>query len=68
MEPHSISLSYIKDITDSVNEAITHAMAKERERCIKVVQDLADASEDQIIKEILEDAVIIMRRAPIERN
>ena len=68
MESHSISLSYIKDITDSVNEAITHAMAKERERCVKVVQDLADASEDQIIKEILDDAVIIMRRAPIERN
>ena len=68
MESHSISLSYIKDITDSVNEAITHAMAKERERCVKVVQDLADASEDQIIKEILDDAVILMRRASIERN
>jgi len=68
MESHSISLSYIKDITDSVNEAMTHAMAKERERCVKVVQDLADASEDQIIKEILDDAVILMRRASIERN
>jgi uncharacterized protein YicC (UPF0701 family) len=68
MQSHSISLSYIKDITDSVNEAITYAMAQERERCVKVVQDLADAYEDQVIKEILDEAVILIRRASIERN
>ena len=68
MESHSISLSYIKDITESVNEAIMHAMVKERERCVRVVQDLADASEDQIIKEVLDEAILQIRRASIECN
>jgi hypothetical protein len=38
------------------------AEANERSRCAELVQQLADGTEDQVIKDILSDVVLAIRR------
>jgi len=49
-------------IQDIINDAMREAATLERERCAELVQRLSDGTEDQVIKEILNEVVTAIRR------
>jgi hypothetical protein len=49
-------------IQDIINDAMSKAATLERERCAELVQRLSDGTEDQVIKEILNEVVTAIRR------
>ena len=54
--------SHSELIQDIINDAMSKAAALERERCAELVQRLSDGTEDQVIKEILNEVVTAIRR------
>jgi Tfp pilus assembly PilM family ATPase len=54
-------------VQEILNEAIRKAASLERERCAELVQRLSDGTEDQVIKEILNEVVTAIRRLSDER-
>jgi len=54
-------------IQDIINDAMSKAASLERERCAELVQRLSDGTEDQVIKEILNEVVTAIRRLSDER-
>jgi len=59
--------SHSDQVQDILNEAIRNAASLERERCAELVQRLSDGTEDQVIKEILNEVVTAIRRLSDER-
>ena len=49
-------------IQDIISDAMRKAASLERERCAELVQRLSDGTEDQVIKEILNEVVTAIRR------
>ena len=49
-------------IQDIIDDAMRKAATLERERCAELVQRLSDGTEDQVIKEILNEVVTAIRR------
>lgn len=54
--------SHSEQLQDIINDAIRKAASSERERCAELIQKLADGTEDQVIKEILNEVVTAIRR------
>ena len=54
--------SHSDQVQDIINDAMRKAASCERERCADLVQRLADGTEDQVIKEILNEVVTAIRR------
>jgi len=54
--------SHSELIQDIINDAMRKAATLERERCAELVQRLSDGTEDQVIKEILNEVVTAIRR------
>ena len=54
--------SHSEQIQDIINDAMRKATTLERERCAELVQRLSDGTEDQVIKEILNEVVTAIRR------
>ena len=59
--------SHSDQLQDIINDAMRKAASSERERCADLVQRLADGTEDQVIKEILNEVVTAVRRLSDER-
>jgi hypothetical protein len=54
--------SHSDQLQDIINDAMRKAATLERERCAELVQRLSDGTEDQVIKEILNEVVTAIRR------
>ena len=58
----------MKSLSDQLQEILRQsnrlAAAQERERCADLAQQLADGTEDQVIKGILGEVVTAIRRLP----
>jgi DNA-binding protein YbaB len=54
--------SHSEQLQDIINDAMRKAASSEREKCAELVQKLADGTEDQVIKEILNEVVTAIRR------
>ncbi|NBU70888.1 MAG: hypothetical protein EBS53_05465 [Bacteroidetes bacterium] len=52
------------EIQEIINNGMRQAAALERGRCAELVQRLADGTEDQIIKQILNEVVTAIWRLP----
>jgi len=59
--------SHSDQLQDIINDAMSKAASLERERCAELVQRLSDGTEDQVIKEILNEVVTAIRRLSDER-
>jgi hypothetical protein len=59
--------SHSDQLQDIINDAMRKAATLERERCAELVQHLSDGTEDQVIKEILNEVVTAIRRLSDER-
>jgi hypothetical protein len=59
--------SHSDQLQDIINDAMRKAATLERERCAELVQRLSDGTEDQVIKEILNEVVTAIRRLSDER-
>jgi hypothetical protein len=59
--------SHSDQLQEIINDAMRKAASSERERCADLVQTLADGTEDQVIKEILNEVVTAVRRLSDER-
>ena len=58
----SIGATLLPDLSAILREGLRMAEANERNRCAELVQQLADGTEDQVIKDILSDVVLAIRR------
>jgi len=58
----SIGATILPDLSAILREGLRMAEANERSRCAELVQQLADGTEDQVIKDILSDVVLAIRR------
>jgi len=54
--------SHSDQVQDIINDAMRKSAILERERCAELVQRLSDGTEDQVIKEILNEVVTAIRR------
>ena len=59
--------SHSDQVQEILNEAIRKAASLERERCAELVQRLSDGTEDQVIRDILNEVVVAVRRLGDER-
>jgi hypothetical protein len=59
--------SHSDQVQDIINDAMRKSAILERERCAELVQRLSDGTEDQVIKEILNEVVTAIRRLSDER-
>jgi hypothetical protein len=59
--------SHSDQLQDIINDAMRKSAILERERCAELVQRLSDGTEDQVIKEILNEVVTAIRRLLDER-
>jgi hypothetical protein len=60
----SIGASLLPDLSAILREGLRLAEANERSRCAELVQQIADGTEDQVIKDTLNDIVLAIRRLP----
>jgi hypothetical protein len=60
----SIGASLLPDLSAILREGLRMAEANERSRCAELVQQIADSTEDQVIKDTLNDIVLAIRRLP----
>jgi len=58
----SIGATLLPDLSAILREGLRLAEANERSRCAELVQQIADGTEDQVIKDILNDIVLAIRR------
>ena len=59
--------SHSEQLQEIINDAMRLAASSERERCADLVQRLADGTEDQVIRDILNEVVVAVRRLGDER-
>lgn len=60
----SIGATILPDLSAILREGLRMAEASERSRCAELVQQIADGTEDQVIKDTLNDIVLAIRRLP----
>ena len=60
----SIGATLLPDLSAILREGLRMAEANERSRCSELVQQIADGTEDQVIKDTLNDIVLAIRRLP----
>ena len=58
----SIGATILPDLSAILREGLRMAEASERSRCAELVQQIADGTEDQVIKDTLNDIVLAIRR------
>lgn len=63
-EPQSISISYMNQTANLLKEYGAQVAALERERCALLLEQLRDGTEDQVQKDLYNDAVTAIRRSP----
>ena len=66
-ESSSIAMSYINDTTKILKEYGAQVAALERERCAMLLDQLRDGTEDQVQKDLFNDAATAIRRSPYVR-
>lgn len=69
MKSHSnhtetIGSQVLGQIPNILRENFGKVAEVERNRCAELVQQIADSTEDQIIKDVLNDVVLAIRRLP----
>jgi hypothetical protein len=58
----SVGATILPDLSAILREGLRMAEASERSRCAELVQQIADGTEDQVIKDTLNDIVLAIRR------
>lgn len=66
-ESSSIAISYINDTAKILKEYGAQVAALERERCAMLLDQLRDGTEDQVQKDLFNDAATAIRRSPYVR-
>lgn len=66
-ESSSIAMSYINETAQLLKEYGTQVAALERERCAMLIDQLRDGTEDQVQKDLFQDAATAIRRSPYVR-
>ena len=66
-ESSSIAMSYINDTAKILKEYGAQVAALERERCAMLLDQLRDGTEDQVQKDLFNDAATAIRRSPYVR-
>lgn len=66
-ESSSIAMSYINDTAKILKEYGEQVAALERERCAMLLDQLRDGTEDQVQKDLFQDAATAIRRSPYVR-
>ena len=63
----SISMSYASQTAQMLKEYGGQVAALERERCAMLIDQLRDGTEDQVQKDLFQDAATAIRRSPYVR-
>lgn len=63
-EASGISISYMNQTAQILKEYGAQVAALERERCALILEQLRDGTEDQVQKDLYNDAVTAIRRSP----
>ena len=63
----SISMSYASQTAQMLKEYGAQVAALERERCAMLIDQLRDGTEDQVQKDLFNDAATAIRRSPYVR-
>jgi hypothetical protein len=58
----SIGSQMLGEIPNILRENFAKVAEVERNRCAELVQQIADSTEDQVIKDVLNDVVLAIRR------
>jgi hypothetical protein len=58
----SIGSQMLGEIPNILRENFAKVSEIERNRCAELVQHIADSTEDQVIKDVLNDVVVAIRR------
>lgn len=66
-ESSSIAMSYINETAQLLKEYGAQVAALERERCAMLLEQLRDGTEDQVQKDLFNDAATAIRRSPYVR-
>ena len=66
-ESSSIAMSYMGQTAEILREYGTAVAALERERCAMLMEQLRDGTEDQVQKDLFQDAATAIRRSPYVR-
>ena len=66
-ESSSIAMSYINETAQLLKEYGAQVAALERERCAMLLDQLRDGTEDQVQKDLFQDAATAIRRSPYVR-
>ena len=66
-ESSSIAMSYMGQTAEILREYGTQVAALERERCAMLMEQLRDGTEDQVQKDLFQDAATAIRRSPYVR-
>ena len=66
-ESSSIAMSYINETAQLLKEYGAQVAALERERCAMLLDQLRDGTEDQVQKDLFNDAATAIRRSPYVR-
>ena len=66
-ESSSIAMSYINETAQLLKEYGAQVAALERERCAMLIDQLRDGTEDQVQKDLFQDAATAIRRSPYVR-
>ena len=63
----SISMSYANQTAQMLKDYGAQVAALERERCAMLLDQLRDGTEDQVQKDLFQDAATAIRRSPYVR-
>ena len=66
-ESSSIAMSYMGQTAELLKEYGAQVAALERERCAILIDQLRDGTEDQVQKDLFQDAATAIRRSPYVR-
>lgn len=58
----TIGSQILGEIPNILREILAKVGEAERNRCAELVQQIADSTEDQVIKDVLNDVVLAIRR------
>ena len=66
-ETSGISISYMNQTANILKEYGAQVAALERERCALLIEQLRDGTEDQVQKNLFDDAATAIRTSPYVR-
>ena len=66
-ETSGISIAYMNQTANLLKEYGAQVAALERERCAMLIDQLRDGTEDQVQKDLFNDAATAIRRSPYVR-